>query len=277
MSTGYGAGPSQVGGAAAFPTNSLEAMQLVAAAQAESQAAFLHLFAAPPENCVRRELQRVYRDKAACLLDLLHHHNDSGLAPSPWDLTTVAQPLVQQTLIEADIVDALGERAEATQLRDWAFDVATRELAPLALARIRRSMAAQRAAEGRFNEALSDFRDVRTQFTDAGDVIQAAQTALEESALLEWLGDQDRAFDACCQRPTRSSCRNGSGPADCRCDKGCPSAGAAIDAGGRGPRAGGSSRRACARLSRSRARSRVRKARGENDAAAALWERVLPA
>src|SRR5262249_1125499 len=196
MGTGHGAGPSQVDGASAFPTNPLAALQLVAAAQAESQAAFLHLLAAPPENRARRELQRAYREKTARLLDLLHQHNASGLAPSQWDLAVVAQPLVQQTLIEADIVDALGEPAQATQLRDWAFDIATRELAPLALARIRRSMAAQRAAEGRFNEALSDFEDVRTQFADAGDVIQAAQTALEESALLECLGDQERALDA---------------------------------------------------------------------------------
>jgi len=263
----------------AFPTSPLEAMQLVAAAQAEAQAAFLHLFAAPSENRVRREVQRAYRDKAARLLDLLHRHNDSGLAPTRWDLTIVAQPLVQQTLIEADIVDALGEPTEAAQLREWAFDIATRELPPLALARIRRSIAAQRANDGRFNEALSDFKDVRTQFMDGGDVIQAAQTALEESALLEWLGDQERAFDALSAAHALIVSQTG---AELPIGDGSTSALLREQqsiAAGRGPT--GEADRAASLWRASveilEHEARVRKARGENDAAAALWERVLPA
>ena len=278
MATGHGTGPGQTN-ASALPTNPLAAMQLVAAAHTESQAAFVQLLAAPSDNRARRELQRAYREKTARLLALLHEHNDSGLAPSPWDLTLVAQPLVQQTLIEADIVDALGAPAEATRLRDWAVDVATRELGTLALARIRRSMATQRAAEGRFNEALSEFADVRTQFADAGDVIQAAQTALEESALLEWLGDQERALDALSAARSLIASETGTE---------LPIADRTADAlvreqesiaAGRGPT--GEADRAAALWRASveivEHEARVRKARADNDAAAALFERVLPA
>lgn len=275
MGTGHSTRPA---GGFAFPTDALAAMQLVAAAHADSQAAFVALLAAPSDNRARRELHRSYREKTARLLELLHQHNDSGLAPSQWDLTTVAQPLVQQTLIEADIVDALGAPAEATQLRDWAVQVATRELSPPALARIRRSMASQRAAEGRFNEALSDFDDVRKQFADAGDVIQAAQTALEESALLEWLGDHERALDALSSARALLTSETGTD---------LPIVDQTADAlvreresiaFGRGPT--GEADRAAALWRASveivEHEARVRKARGEDDAAAALFERVLP-
>jgi hypothetical protein len=35
-------------------------------------------------------------------------------------------------------------------------------------------MAAQRASEGRFNEALTEFDDLRRMFAEAGDVVQSA-------------------------------------------------------------------------------------------------------
>ena len=68
---------------------------------------------AAPDTATGVELHREYREAAAGLLELERQHNESGLAPTPWDLTTIAQPLYQQTMIEADLVDALGRRAEA--------------------------------------------------------------------------------------------------------------------------------------------------------------------
>jgi CHAT domain-containing protein/tetratricopeptide (TPR) repeat protein len=178
-----------------LPTDPLAAMQFVAGAHDESQAAFKRLVAAPADNAVRRELHRAYRETTSRLLQVLHEHNESGMAPSPWNLTIVAQPLVQQTMIEADIVDALGFPAEATRLRQWAVEVAGRELPPLAHARFRLSVVNQHAAEGRFNEALAEFADLRRLFAEAGDVTQTAQTTLDEVVLLEWLGDYDRALE----------------------------------------------------------------------------------
>ena len=57
------------------------------------------------------------------------------------------------------------------------------------------SLVSQHGAEGRFNEALAELDELRRLFVDAGDVTQAVQTALEETILLEWLGDYDRALE----------------------------------------------------------------------------------
>ena len=179
-----------------FPTaDTAVAFELVFRAHQESSAAFSQLLVAPPGNAARRDLHLRYREKTAHLLELVRQHNESPLRlPQPFVLPLIANPLVQQTLIEADIVDALGEPAEAARLRDWAVETARQYLAPLELARIRRSIANQCAAEGRFNEALTEFEDVRQLFAAAGEVIQSAQTMLEEAALLEWLGDHGRAL-----------------------------------------------------------------------------------
>src|SRR5262245_50291188 len=157
------------------PADPLAAMQLVAAAHDDAQTAFMNLLNAPSDNALKRLLHQTYREKASHLLEQLRWHNESGLAPSPWDLTVVAQPLVQQTLIEADIVDALGQPAEASRLREWAVGIADRNLPPLALGRVHRHMATQHAYEGRFNEALAEFDDLRRLFNNAGDVVQSAQ------------------------------------------------------------------------------------------------------
>jgi CHAT domain-containing protein/tetratricopeptide (TPR) repeat protein len=195
-----------------FRTDSATALQMVMAAHQESGTAFRELLGASPDNAVRRELHQRYREKTAHLLELLRLHNESPMRlPQPWDLTIIAQPLVQQTLIEADIVDALGEPGEATSLREWAVEIASNHLPALAFARIRRSIAVQRASEGRFNEALTEFEDVRQLFADEGDVIQSAQTALEKAALLEWLGDDERALQVITAAGTIMARQKGSG------------------------------------------------------------------
>src|SRR6267142_2443459 len=120
----------------ALQTDPMAAMQLIVATQKEAQTAFSQLVAAPWNNvAVRRELHRTYREKTVRLLDLLRWQNESTSAPSAWDLTIVAQPLFQQALIEADLVDALGEPAEAAELREWAVVIARKDLPPLAFAR----------------------------------------------------------------------------------------------------------------------------------------------
>ena len=50
------------------------------------------------------------------------------------------------------------------------------------------------ALEGRFNEALTALADIRRTFTERGDVVQAAQTALDEAVILDWLGDDQRSL-----------------------------------------------------------------------------------
>lgn len=161
---------------------------------ARSQAAFFALISPPEGMSARRQLHRTYRESTTLLLELQRRQNEAGTAPLPWDLAIVAQPLVQQTMIEADLVDALGQPVEAQGLRDGAYAIAQKHLGPGALARVQRERAVLLALDGRFNEALTALADVRRQLTEVGDVVQAAQTALEETAVLDWLGDHERAL-----------------------------------------------------------------------------------
>ncbi len=262
-----------------FPTDSAAALQLLIAAHQESGAAFSQLVAAPPDNAARRALHQAYREKTAHLLEVLRQHNESPLRlPIPWDLTLVAQPLVQQALIEADIADALGEPAEAIPLREWAVETARVDLPPLAFARIRRSIAVQRAYEGRFNEALAEFDDVRRLFAEAGDAIQSAQTTLEEASLLEWLGDQERALEAIvAARQLLATERAG----EIRSwDEAADAVAREIQSVAAGGVETGEADRSPARWRASvelrEHEARVRKARGENEAAATLFQSVLP-
>ena len=161
-----------------------------------SQQALAAVLSPPPDTTARVAAQRAYREAATELLELERRHNETGLAPMQWDLELVAQPLVQQTMIEADLVDALGRPDEADALRDGALAIAQAHLGPGPFGRLMRERGTLLALDGRFNEALTQLADVRREFAERGDVLQAAQTALDEAAVLEWLGDQERALTA---------------------------------------------------------------------------------
>jgi CHAT domain-containing protein len=163
---------------------------------ARSQQAFAALLSPPPDVAARVAAQRAYREAATQLLELERRHNETGFAPMPWDLELTAQPLVQQTMIEADLVDALGRPGDADALREGALAIAQAHLSAGPLGRLMRERGTLLALDGRFNEALTQLADVRRQFAERGDVLQAAQTALDEAAVLEWLGDHERALTA---------------------------------------------------------------------------------
>jgi tetratricopeptide (TPR) repeat protein len=163
---------------------------------ARSQQAFQVLMSPPLDVAARCEAQRAYRESTTRLLELEARHNETGAPPMPWDLALLAQPLVQQTMIEADLVDALGRPDEADELRDGALAIARAHLSAGPLGRLMRERAMLLALDGRFNEALTQLADVRREFADAGDAVQAAQTALDEATVLEWLGDDQRALVA---------------------------------------------------------------------------------
>jgi tetratricopeptide (TPR) repeat protein len=244
-----------------------------------TQAAFMKLLSPPPDTATRVVVHREYREAAAELLELERQHNESGFAPTPWDLTTIAQPLYQQTMIEADLVDALGRRGEADLLRGWARTVATTYLGEAALGRMRREEATRFSLEGRFNESLTALADVRRAFTDAGDVVQASQTALDEASVLEWLGDDERALRAIREARDLVDERLSGRP--------LPTEASIISAlqaesasilGGQGMTGQSDEEAALWRISVEliEHEARVRKALGELDEAARLWKSVLP-
>jgi tetratricopeptide (TPR) repeat protein len=158
-----------------------------------SKAAFRVLLSPPADIGARREAHRAYREATRQLLDLERRHNQEG-APKPWNLELIAQPLVQQTMIEADLLDALGRRGEAGGLREDALKIAKGYLGSDQLGRLMRERAMLLSQDGRFNEALTQLDDVRRQFMEDRNAVQAAQTALEQASVLEWLGDEERAL-----------------------------------------------------------------------------------
>jgi CHAT domain-containing protein len=179
------------------PVDQNELFAAITVQHGRTQQAWSRLMALSQSNdlVTRRQAHAAYREAATALLELQQRHNKSGW-PSPWPLDQVAQPLVQNTMVEADLAAALGDGEAATQLRDSVLTVAEAYLGSEELARVRREQAALYASEGRFNEALTALADLRAEFAAAGDVVQAAQTALDEAVVLEWLGDAERALQA---------------------------------------------------------------------------------
>ena len=135
--------------------------------QIRSQSAFKKLLLARESDLpARRIAHREFREATTSLLELELECNRRLRLPryrsgplKPWDIETLARPLVQQTIIEADVVEALGEGAEAARLRELAFRLADGQLSPGPRAQERRSMAAILASQGRFNDALTLLSD----------------------------------------------------------------------------------------------------------------------
>lgn len=115
---------------------------------------------------------------------------------SPFETEPLAESLTHVLLVQADIVEALGEHAAAEPLRREAADLAARFFGESATADFRRQQGATLAAAGRFHEALIALGQAREMFTVQGDILGAAQTNLEYAALLGWLGDHARALEA---------------------------------------------------------------------------------
>ena len=276
--------PTAASPQATLPSNPREAMQIVVEAHQTSQHAFANLLAAPPDNDTRVQFLRAYREATTQLLLLLHAHNESGLAPSPWDTVAVAETLAQQALIEADLVEANGNAPEAVRLRQWVRELADRELPTIARARVQLSLTNQHTVEGRFNEALEAFDDLFRLFADAGDLTQAVQTALDEVGLLEWLGDYDRALETLEKARTLLPARDTIpttmiGRPGQSFDDQIRALSATLHAGGSLEDAAAVVQQAAvsrASVELVEKEARVRKARGEYDKAASLWESVVP-
>lgn len=140
------------------------------------------------------EAHREYREAQTRFLEMALLHNRHGY-PGSWEIEPIVGPLVQQSMIEADLREALGD-ATAPSLRDEAMRLAREHLPPVAVAALRREEAGRLSLSGRFNEALTLTAEIRDLFRREGAVLEAAQTALDQAVLLEWLGDHRRALEA---------------------------------------------------------------------------------
>ncbi|TMB06744.1 MAG: CHAT domain-containing protein [Deltaproteobacteria bacterium] len=253
--------------------------------QIRSQSAFKKLLLARESDLpARRIAHREFREATTSLLELELECNRRLRLPryrsgplKPWDIETLARPLVQQTIIEADVVEALGEGAEAARLRELAFRLADGQLSPGPRAQERRSMAAILASQGRFNEALTLLEDVEQVFVGLRDDVQRSQTALDRSVLLEWLGDHDRALAAITEAGSRVRSRLTGRATGWRDIAGAVNKEAASIFSGRGRTGESDEAAALWRISveLDEHEARIRKSFGEYDEAARLFEKVL--
>jgi CHAT domain-containing protein/tetratricopeptide (TPR) repeat protein len=112
---------------------------------------------------------------------------------SPFTVPEIARPLVNALMVDADIVQALGDRAAAELLRQEALDVSRTHLGRRGTAESERSRAASLTLEGRFNEAIVALQGARDVTLEAGDAIGSARIAIDLADVLHWLGDLARA------------------------------------------------------------------------------------
>jgi CHAT domain-containing protein len=112
---------------------------------------------------------------------------------SPFTVPEIARPLVNALMVDADIVQALGDRAAAELLRQEALDVSRTHLGRRGTAESERSRAASLTLEGRFNEAIVALQGARDVTLEAGEAIGSARIAIDLADVLHWLGDLARA------------------------------------------------------------------------------------
>jgi CHAT domain-containing protein len=111
----------------------------------------------------------------------------------PLTLPEIVQPLINALMVDADIVQALGDRVAAGHLRDEALQVSSTHLGRRGTAEAERSRAASLTLEGRFNEAIVALMGARDVALETGDTLRSARIAIDLADILHWLGDMARA------------------------------------------------------------------------------------
>jgi tetratricopeptide (TPR) repeat protein len=111
----------------------------------------------------------------------------------PQEIPPIAQPLVNALMVDADIGQALGDRATAEALRKEALEISRVHVGRKGAANSERQRAGALTMEGRFNEAIVALMGARDVFLEEGDLIALARVTIDLADILQWLGDNRRA------------------------------------------------------------------------------------
>lgn len=111
----------------------------------------------------------------------------------PQEIPPIAQPLVNALMVDADIVQALGDRRAAEVLRKEALEISRVHLSRRGTANWERARASALTMEGRFNEAIVALMSARDVFLEEKDPIAMARVTIDLAGILQWLGDNRRA------------------------------------------------------------------------------------
>ncbi len=111
----------------------------------------------------------------------------------PQEIPPIAQPLVNALMVDADIRQALGDRATAEALRKEALEISRVHVGRKGAANSERQRAGALTMEGRFNEAIVALMGARDVFLEEGDLIALSRVTIDLADILQWLGDNRRA------------------------------------------------------------------------------------
>ena len=111
----------------------------------------------------------------------------------PQEIPLIAQPLVNALMVDADIVQSLGDRTAAESLRTEALEVSRIHLGRMGTANLERARAGALKIEGRFNEAIVALMSARDIFLEEDDLLALARVTIDLADIRLWLGDNRRA------------------------------------------------------------------------------------
>jgi len=109
------------------------------------------------------------------------------------EIPSIAQPLVNALMVDADIAQALGDRGTAEALRKEALEISRLHMGRKGTANSERQRAGSLTMEGRFNEAIMALMGARDVFLEENDLLASARVAIDLSDIFQWLGDNRRA------------------------------------------------------------------------------------
>lgn len=111
----------------------------------------------------------------------------------PQEIPPIAQALVNALMVDADIIQSIGDRTAAEALREEALEVSRIHLGRKGTANSERARAGALTTEGRFNEAIVALMSARDLFLEEGDLLALARVTIDLADILNWLGDSRRA------------------------------------------------------------------------------------
>ena len=143
---------------------------------------------------------KVYRELFAVLEQHLQIalQNNQHYPASPFEIDPILNPLIDNMMIYADLIETQGDFKSARELRDKANGLATRYNVQTARGNrsidVMRQQAVTLAARGEFNAGISMYLEARDYYKQKDEPVGIAEVTAEMADALEWLGDYDRAL-----------------------------------------------------------------------------------
>ena len=98
---------------------------------------------------------------------------------SPFEISSIAQPLVNALMVDADIVQSMGDRKSAEAFRKEALEISRIHMGRKGMADTSRARASALTMEGRFNEAIVALMSAHDVLLEENDPIEMARVTID--------------------------------------------------------------------------------------------------